>query len=375
MRIGIFRKRLLPLSETFIAAQGNALPDGVTARYIGLTMDKGGLYHLNNDQICCLSPSQLDYGLAKFEVALRQKLNSDSTIPRRWSKNLNHENLDVVHSHFGKTGLAGRKIADALDLPHIVTFHGHDIAPTRLAPDYLQALPSLWSSSTKIVAISKHIERCLLARGAPENKIIQHYIGVDTEKFSTSDRQESGIPTILFVGRAVDKKGIPSLLQAFKIVSSKYPEAELRFIGEGKLLEESKQFARENKLNIVFLGAQPPERIQEELRSAWMFCGPSAPSATGDEEGLGIVFLEAQASGVPVVSTFCGGIPEAVENGTTGLLTPPNNALQLSDSLLQLLDNSALRHTMGAAARERAVREFSITEQSRKLAAIYNEVR
>jgi len=105
-----------------------------------------------------------------------------------------------------------------------------------------------------------------------------------------------------------------------------------------------------------------------------MVCTPSIRAPNGDSEGLGIVNLEAQASGIPVVGTLHGGIPEAVEHGITGLLSPERDPEALAENILTLLSDMALRTKMGLAARERMVRLFDLSQQSALLEKIYLEI-
>ena len=152
------------------------------------------------------------------------------------------------------------------------------------------------------------------------------------------------------------------------------PKMKLNLIGDGPLREELEIFARDAKLNVQFLGPQLPEVVQQHLKRAMMLCLPSVRATHGDSEGLGIVNLEAQASGIPVVGTRHGGIPEAVEHGVTGLLSPERDPDALAENILALLADSALREKMGLAGRVRMIRLFELKQLAALLEKMYLEL-
>jgi len=157
-------------------------------------------------------------------------------------------------------------------------------------------------------------------------------------------------------------------------VNAKYPDIKLTILGDGPLRERLETYAQEEKLNVEFRGIQPPEVVWQFLKSALMVCMPSVRASNGDSEGLGMVSLEAQAVGVPVIGTRHGGIPEAVEHGLTGLLSPERDPDALAENIVTLLSQPKLLETMGLAARERVTRLFDLKRQSRLLEDIYAEL-
>ncbi len=114
--------------------------------------------------------------------------------------------------------------------------------------------------------------------------------------------------------------------------------------------------------------------MRDELARCWLFVAPSVTAADGDAEGLGMVFLEAQALEVPVVSFASGGVVEAVADGETGLLCAERDVAALADNIAQLLENSTLRHQMGKRGRARVETQFDIRKQCALLEQIYDEI-
>jgi glycosyltransferase involved in cell wall biosynthesis len=111
--------------------------------------------------------------------------------------------------------------------------------------------------------------------------------------------------------------------------------------------------------------------IRQQLARCWLFVAPSITAASGDMEGLGMVFLEAQALQTPVVSFRSGGLVEAVEEGTTALLSEEKDVAGLTENIAQLLENATLRHNMGAEGRKRVEENFDVRKQCAKLESIY----
>jgi glycosyltransferase involved in cell wall biosynthesis len=110
------------------------------------------------------------------------------------------------------------------------------------------------------------------------------------------------------------------------------------------------------------------------MARASIFCVPSVVASSGDAEGFGIVFIEAQAMGLPVVSTRSGGIPEAVEDGETGLLVMQNDPDRLAQAICRLLQDGNLWQRFSAAGRKRVVRQFNLAQQTRRLEDLFSGI-
>ena len=110
------------------------------------------------------------------------------------------------------------------------------------------------------------------------------------------------------------------------------------------------------------------------MSKASVFCTPSVVAKSGDAEGFGMVFAEAQAMGVPVASFATGGIPEAVEHGITGLLAPERDTNALAENIVTLLTDAPLWTRFSAAGRERVHKHFDLAKQTAKLEQIYQQV-
>ena len=223
------------------------------------------------------------------------------------------------------------------------------------------------------ICVSKFIRDRALEAGFPSEKLLVHYIGVDRDVFSPSASLETS-QGVLFVGRLVEKKGCEYLLRAMELVQRAHPRCELTVIGDGPLRPSLEVLARELNIRCQFRGAQPAATVRESLRRARILCVPSVTAANGDSEGLGMVFAEAQAMGVPVVSTTHGGIPEIVADRVTGLLTPERDYHALADALSVLLEDEDLWQKLHLAALQRIEQHFDLVTQTALLENIYTGV-
>jgi colanic acid/amylovoran biosynthesis glycosyltransferase len=366
----IFRSNLLAYSETFIPAQTEKF-QLFNPFYAGMRAVKGII--LPEARTLTATSSPRIANLIRWAAIMGQ-------MDPRFVNRVRRLQPELIHAHFEEGGLLMLPMAQRLNLPLFVTCHGYDVTtltrlqrPPVLGKFYRSRRRKLFQIARLCLGVSRFICDQMLRRGYPPKKVRLHYIGVDTEKFRP-DPTVPKQPSILFVGRFVEKKGCADLLQAMKKVNAKYPDVKLNVIGYGVLGEELEALAREARLNVQFLGPQPQEIVQQYLKEAFMLCIPSVRAQNGDSEGLGIVNLEAQASGIPVIGTLHGGIPEAVEHGVTGLLSPPHQPDALAANILTLLSDRALRTNMGFAARERMVRLFDLTKQSALLEEIYLEM-
>jgi glycosyltransferase involved in cell wall biosynthesis len=214
-----------------------------------------------------------------------------------------------------------------------------------------------------------------LAVGIPAGKVTTSYIGIDVAKFSPGPVPLSERPLrVLFVGRLVEKKGCEYLLRAMPAVQAKVPGAQLTIVGDGPLRGDLERLSREIGVNARFTGALSAGRVKEELDSARVFCLPSIRAANGDAEGFGLVLLEAQAAGVPAVSSALGGAAEGILHGRTGFQFEERNVAALSKCLIELLAHPDKSAAMGLAARAFVSGKFDIRKCTESLERHYNQL-
>ena len=288
----------------------------------------------------------------------------------------------LVHAHFGTDGVYALPVARRLGVPLVTTFHGFDATLSTAA---LLASPAwanfalfrrrLAASGDLFLCVSSFIRDRVLAMGFPPARIRLHYTGIDVAAVRARAPGEE-TPTILHVGRLVEMKGTRYLIAAFAGLAQRHPGVRLEIVGDGPLRRPLQAMAASTGRGdrIGFLGALPHARVLERVRRAAMLVLPSVLTASGRVEGLGMVLLEAAASGVPVVASCVGGIPEGMVDGQTGLLVPARDAEALGAAIARLLDDPAARLGMGAAGRAFVERRFDSARQGAVLEGLYDSV-
>jgi glycosyltransferase involved in cell wall biosynthesis len=224
---------------------------------------------------------------------------------------------------------------------------------------------ALQREASLFVCVSQFVSDRLAARGFPTDKLRVIRLGVEIQPES-SVWKAAYPPQIVFVGRFVEKKGIPHLIEAARILVSNGSPLGLVLIGDGPLMSELKEQAR-GLPSVTFTGWLPSRQVRDYVRGATVLCAPSVASQDGDTDGLPTVILEAMADGVPVIGSRLAGIAEAVEDRVTGLLVPPASPSALAEAIRAIVDAPDWCRAMGAAARRTVQERFNATRQSRLL--------
>jgi glycosyltransferase involved in cell wall biosynthesis len=178
----------------------------------------------------------------------------------------------------------------------------------------------------------------------------------------------SDVPIVLSAGRLEEPKDQSTLLRAWRVVSASHPDALLVIVGSGSL-------ERRLREEIALHPASPSIRlVGPRATLAETYADADVFTLSSRWEGLPYVVLEAMASGLPVVSTNVDGIPEAVVDGVSGLLVPPQQPTALGKALEHLVSDPALRGRLGTAGRERVAAEFTLERMIARVAGVYHEL-
>lgn len=175
-------------------------------------------------------------------------------------------------------------------------------------------------------------------------------------------------------GRPFDrKKGLPVTLRAFASFQKRYPNAALTIAGEGPLLGRLRDLANELKIDnhVSFAGFVSQEELREIYYSSHIFLHPSETGPDGNQEGIPNSMLEAMATGLPVFATQHGGIPEAIENGVSGVLVPEHNHDELALALLDTAQDRDFLLRLANNGAEVVRKKFDLNEQARRLEDVY----
>jgi glycosyltransferase involved in cell wall biosynthesis len=376
-RVVVLREDLLPLSQTFVKEQIVALRRW-QAVLAGLRFVPGlDLQGLD----CKLVSGWLPGRLARKLVSPLRQLELAPLGMRRQLQSLDPA---LLHVHFATDLVALWPLVKSLQVPILVTLHGYDINIYEeywRQSDYAgrrypgRLLAAARDPRVHFIAVSRAIQARAIEYGIPREKISVRYIGVDVARFTPSDPP---VPQrkrrILYVGRMVEKKGAILLIEAFARVRNRVKDAELIMIGDGPNLLAAQQLARKLDVPVSFRGAQPSETVRAMLNEVRVFCLPSVTATNGDAEGLAISLLEAQACGVPVVTSARGGTTEGILDGITGFAFPEYDVEALYERLCMLLEDEERALAMSRAAREFMLQKFDIRHCTSHLEDLYEEL-
>lgn len=343
-RVCVWREDLLPGSETFILNQTRALQRW-TPVLTGVRRCADGLG---------VAPDFTVQGNRALAYRLDRRLYWSLGTSMRLHRHLLSTRL--VHAHFGPDAMHIARASRLARRPLICTFHGYDALSQNV--DY----SSLFEQAERLIAVSEFIRGRLIDRGAPEAKVTVAPIGIplrpDAPRVGRGDH-------LLFVGRLIPQKGCADLLEALSGIDDAPP---LLVIGDGPQRPELEQLAQRLRVRASFAGAREPEYVAQAMARGIAFCVPSR------REGLGMVFLEAGAARLPVISYASGGIAEAVIDGETGLLAPEGDVSALAQRLRRVIDDAELARRLGTAGRRRVESEFDIRERAAQLELLYDTV-
>jgi len=296
-----------------------------------------------------------------------------------------------------------RYVVALLKEEKIDVVHWHDLTPNCWSTyTFRKSIPLVWTNHTSnyleyfessigrlkiklflhhadaIISPSKELHEKSAATGLGEAWRFYIPNGVDAEKFKPGNSigvvdKDYGIdltkPVILCPRRLEPKNGVEYLIRAIAPVRKSFPETQFLIVGGGfpeeKARFEALLIEQRQRGGVFFTGNVPNTVMPKFYALSTIAALPSLMEATS------ISGLEAMASGLPLVGTNVGGIPEIIENGVSGILVEPRNPQVLADAFVRLLGDEALRRTLGQGARKRVEKEFAWPEISRKTVSVY----
>lgn len=284
-----------------------------------------------------------------------------------------HE-VDVILAEFGPSGAAIAPHAEKLGIPLIVHFHGHDAHRVGTVEQLREKYRGMFRSAFRIISVSRFMTDALVTLGCDPAKIVTNPYGPRDSFFAITPDYR---PTVLALGRFTDIKANYLTLMAFKQVHEACPETRLVMVGDGELLECCKTLAQVWGLAecVTFTGAIPHAENRALFSQACCFVQHSVIPSYGDAEGTPVVILEAQAAGLPVVSTRHAGIAEAVVHGGTGFLVEERDVDGMAGHMLQLVRDPVLCRSMGESARQHIRANFSMQRHIACLQAVVDAAR
>ena len=267
----------------------------------------------------------------------------------------------------------------------IALTHGHEVWWAKIFP-FNFAIKRIGKNVDHLTYLGEFtrqaISKALSRKSATE--MVKIAPGIDTAHFipqpdAMQKRKELGLQDkkiIISVGRLVHRKGQDNLIQAMPAVLKKIPSAHLLLVGEGPYRKHLEKLVTKSSLeqNVTFAGRIMYDRLPSYLSAADLFAMPSRSRFFGLEvEGLGIVYLEASACGIPVVAGNSGGAPDAVLEGVTGLCVDGTNIEQITAAIVEICSDAERASHMGAAGRNWIVDQWRWDFWSEKFNALLVE--
>lgn len=282
--------------------------------------------------------------------------------------------FDVIHVHMASRGSYARKSlflrkAMAAGKKTIIHLHGGEFAvwfDNEMSNGKRDEVRGLFGDADAVIVLSEEWEKWLVSRGfAPKRiAVIHNAVPVPEKPCSPGARQD-----VLFLGRLDERKSPDALLRASRVMLGEHPDVKLLFGGDG-YPERYKALASDLGIadRCEFLGWITGEAKEGLFERAGTFCLPSK------NEGMPMSVLEAMAHGVPTIATPVGGVPQVIEDGVNGFLTPVGDEERLSDLLCMLADDSVLRGGIGAEARRKIEADFSLELSCERLLGLYSDI-
>jgi glycosyltransferase involved in cell wall biosynthesis len=278
------------------------------------------------------------------------------------------ERPDLLHAHNPAAAAAAataRVLAGRRDLPVVATFHG------LVTGSAASAVRLLRRAADVVVAVSPAAADELVEAGLGRGRVatVLNAVAVPELRPREEVRRELGLEDaelVVTVGRYRAEKNQRLLIEAARLLAPERPRLRALIVGIGDLEEELRAQAREAGLgDVVTVTGLRPDPV--DLAGA-----ADVVTLTSTREALGLTLLEAMAAGTPVIGTAVGGIPDAVDDGRTGLLVPSGDARALADALRRLLDDRELARRLAAAGREEVERRFSVAAMTAGYRAVYD---
>ena len=306
--------------------------------------------------------------------------NRKTLDPRKvfWLLDFINRDYDIFHCHFGPNGLRALDLK-CMGIPgkQITTFHGYDVNqyPRQAGP---KVYDSLFEKGDLFTANTEFTKQQAIKLGCPAEKIPILPMGLNLEMFKYKPRRlDENVPVkILTIGRLVEKKGYPYALQAIAQLNLPPDSYVYDIAGDGPLREIMQHLAIELNIDkqVNFLGSLSQDKILDLYHQAHIFLLPSVTAQSGDMEGQGLVLQEAQATGLPVITTWHNGIPDGVLDGQSGFLVPERDPAAIAEKIRFLIENPETWLEMGRAGRNYMEKNYDINALNRKLVDIYQSV-
>ena len=286
---------------------------------------------------------------------------------------------DIIHCNYGPNGIMALMLKEITGLKGtlVTSFHGYDISKY-IHKHGENVYDRLFKKSKLLLVVSNEIKKRLIELGCDKKNIVLHYSGIDTTKisFNPPALREGKKVRIISVGHFIEKKGFEYALHAVAKLRKDGYRFSYTIIGSGRLglkyIDLTKKLGIENE--VIFHDPVPNSKIIHFLENSDILLTPSVTARGGNKEGIPNIIKEAMAVGLPVISTFYGGIPELVRDGVSGFLVSERDPEALYEKLSFLIQNPKKWFEMGKAGRTTVENNFNIHKLNDSLVNIYEQL-
>lgn len=277
-------------------------------------------------------------------------------------------NIKAVLAEYGDTGAHMMKVCKKAGIPLFVHFHGYDASLHKILDAYKERYEEMFEYASAIFVVSKYMRNKLISLGCPESKLVLNTYGPAPRflSYENTPNQKKFVAVSAFR----DKKAPYYTLLAFKQVLQKYPDIKLVWGGSGMLKPTCENMARHFGIydKIEFKGFLNPDGVFKTMQGSYCFIQHSIIAENGDMEGTPVAILEAQAMGLPVVSTRHAGIPDVVIENETGYLVKEHDVNGMAQAMIKIIENPEQTEQMAKRAKSQISSNFSMEKHINTIA-------
>ena len=281
------------------------------------------------------------------------------------AKELRQQKVEHLHNHMGDaSGTVAMLATRMASISYSITIHG----PHIFFDPMHWALREKVKYSSFIACISHYCksQMMLFSEQTDWDRFNIVHCGINPQQFAYTEVNEQA-RKLLYTGRLSVEKGLPILFESLKLLKNQDYDYELTLVGDGEDRAYLEQLASEMDIGerLIFTGFAGQDEVRKHLLESDIFILPSFA------EGVPVSLMEAMSSGIPVISTYVGGIAELIKSEETGLLVSPSDPIQLRDAIARYIDDYDLRDKVSRQGREKVVTDFNIDNEVDKLAQLF----
>lgn len=290
---------------------------------------------------------------------------------------LAESDAQLLHVYFGHIAVHLTPLIRRWPKPTVVSFHGADVLVDLDKPRYRAATREMLEAVRLVLVRSQSLAEAVHALGCPNEKIRLQRTGIPLTETAFRERiwPNDDEWRFLQAGRLIEKKGFRTSLRAFAEFHRQHAAATFVIAGEGPLLDSLRELSRDLGIadHVRFAGFLSQEELRDEFYRAHVFLHPSELGKDGNQEGVPNAMLEAMANGLPVFATRHGGIPEAIENGVSGVLVNEGDHAALATALIYWTRSPEEMSRLSRAGAAAVAAKFDLAAQVHALEEIYFE--